>query len=217
MAKPTQLPHPDKAALRRQLLAARDALDESTRGKASLSIQEHVLTRTEFVNASGVHCFISLPGEVNTEGIFEACWDMGKSTYVPYQIRDEGRLGWAQRRRGDKLVAGSMNVLEPTPENRRQPPPRTIDLVLVPGVAFDRQGNRIGYGKGFYDEFLARIDENAVVSDKNNDSSWSKRVAIWGLAFSVQIVDAVPQDPWDKRMEAVLTEVGDITSPGRRL
>lgn len=196
--------------MRKRVLAARDGLDETTRREASHRIVERVLARREFLNASGVHCFISLPGEVDTEAIFEACWNLGKATYVPYLNREERRLGWARRKPGDALTAGALNVLEPRPENRAAVPLEAIDLLLVPGVAFDRDGNRMGYGKGYYDDFCNRFAENSVVKlRQGNDLAGIVPVRI-GLAFSVQIVDAVPQDPWDRRMDVILTELGEF-------
>ena len=195
--------------MRKQVLATRDGLDDATRREASHRIVERVLARKEFLRASGVHCFISLPGEVNTEAIFQAAWNLGKSTYAPYLNREEGRLGWARRKPGDALAAGALKVPEPTPENRAAVALEAIDLLLVPGVAFDRNGNRVGYGKGYYDEFLCRIAENSVKSGLGNNLAGNSPVKI-GLAFSVQIVEAVPQDPWDKKMDVILTELGEI-------
>ena len=211
MAKSTQLVHPGKAALRRGALAARDALSAKTRREASRRIVERVLARPEFIAASGVHCFISLPAEVDTRAIFEACWDMGKIAYVPYLVKEEGRLGWASRSRGETLVSGEMNVMEPTPENRVPVPLEDIDLLLVPGVAFDRMGNRLGYGKGYYDNFIGRFSLNNVVKTTQKKIPAGNVPPTIALAFSVQIVNAVPQDPWDRKMDVVLTESGAWT------
>lgn len=196
--------------MRKRVLAARDGLVETTRREASRRIAERVLARKEFLDASGVHCFISLPGEVDTEAIFEACWNLGKATYVPYLNRKEGRLGWARRKPGDALEAGAFNVLEPTPKNRAAVSLEAIDLLLVPGVAFDRAGNRMGYGKGYYDDFIDRIAERSVVKMRQGKNRAGKSPVMIGLAFSVQIVEAVPQDPWDKRMDVILTELSEI-------
>jgi 5-formyltetrahydrofolate cyclo-ligase len=168
-----------------------------------------VLSRPEFINASGVHCFISLPEEVDTEAIFEACWSMGKATYVPYLIGGERRLGWARRARGDRLVAGKMNLLEPAPENRGPVPLAAIDLLLVPGVAFDRNGGRLGYGKGFYDKFLGSFSNTDVLDKRNKSSQRRISPCKMGLAFSTQIVDTVPRESWDIGMDVVITEMGE--------
>ena len=196
--------------MRKRVLAARDGLDETTRRVASHRIVERVLARKEFLHATGVHCFISLPGEVNTEAIFEACWKLGKATYVPYLDRKVGRLGWARRKPGDVLATGALKVREPTPENRAAVSLEAIDLLLVPGVAFDRNGNRMGYGKGYYDEFFSRLAVNSVVNLRQEKILAGIFPVKIGLAFSVQIVEAVPQDPWDIKMDVILTEFGEI-------
>jgi 5-formyltetrahydrofolate cyclo-ligase len=209
MANSPQQPHPDKAALRQRILQARDGLEESQRLEGSRRIVERVVSRNDFFAASGVHCFISLPGEVNTQGIFEACWSMGKAVYVPYVMRGERRLGWARREQGDALVTGQMNLQEPLPENRREAPLEEIQLLLIPGVAFDRKGRRLGYGKGYYDKFLGQFPQLDVSNRRKTAQLREKSPPKIGLAFSVQIVDAVPQDSWDLAMDAVVTELGE--------
>ena len=209
-----QRPHPQKAALRRKVLAARRAMTPQARNEASRRIVAHVLEHPQFLRAAGVHCFISLPEEVDTQGIFEACWRLGKRTYVPYQLPGKDRLGCARREPGDALVPGRMNVLEPAePKNldlaRAQGATEEIDLVLAPGVAFDREGNRMGYGKGYYDSFLTQFATNSV-QNANIHARARQGVAIIALGFWVQIVPSVPRDPWDIKMDDTLTERGPL-------
>lgn len=210
IAMTSQRPHPEKAALRSKALAARRAMTPQARREASRRIVAHVLEHPDFLRAGGVHCFISLPEEVDTQGIFEACWRLGKRTYVPYQLPGEGRLGCARREPGDPLTPGPMNVPEPAAERRAPAAPEEIDLVLAPGVAFDREGNRMGYGKGYYDSFLSQIATNSVQNANMNTGRARQGVAIIGLGFWVQIVPTVPRDSWDIQMDVTLTERGPL-------
>jgi len=199
-----------KRALRKEVLARREALGGSARRSASRRIAEQVLALPEFRSARGVHCFISLPGEVDTAAIFAACADAGKDTYVPYQIQAERRLGCARWRQGEPLVTGPFGVREPLPERWEPVDLGAIDLVLVPGAAFDRRGNRLGYGMGYYDGFLRGLAE------RHGAAGWAApgligRPRSVALAFAVQVVDAVPTEPWDVRIPSLLTESGVLS------
>ena len=203
-------PHPDKEPLREALLARRDALPGTERAAASVAIQRRIESLPVFRRATGVHCYVSMRTEVETEGIFRACWARGKSTFVPFQIREPRGLGWSLRKPGDRLPRGPFGVPEPEVERRSPANGDKIDLILVPGVAFDRSGDRLGYGKGFYDIFLSSLLKTRV---KQEEGYVSHSPAIVGLAFSLQMVDSIPQDSWDVRMEKVVTE-GEIIEVG---
>jgi 5-formyltetrahydrofolate cyclo-ligase len=204
-----------KRALRQEVVARREAMGEPARQAASRRIVEHVLALPEFRAARGVHCFLSLPGEVDTAGIFAACAAAGKATFVPVQIKAERRLACVAWAPGDPIVTGPFGVREPPPERQAPADPAAIDLVLAPGAAFDRSGNRLGYGMGYYDGFLKSLAE------RHGAAGWSApgriaRPAVVALAFAVQIVAEVPADPWDIRVPAVLTEEGVLRVSGLR-
>lgn len=189
------------------MLARREALGEPARQAASRRIAEQVLELPEFRAARGVHCFLSLPGEVDTAPIFAACVAAGKATFVPVQIEAERSLACVAWSPGDPTVAGPFGVREPAPDRRVRADAAAIDLVLAPGSAFDRTGNRLGYGMGYYDGFLKSL------ADRQGTAGWSApgliaRPAVVALAFAVQIVDAVPAEPWDIRVPIILTEEG---------
>lgn len=203
----------EKASLRAQVLASRNAMGEAGRLAASRNIVELLTAQPAFQQARGVHCFVSLPGEVETEDVFAACWEAGKKAYIPYQIRAEGRLGWSRREPEDRLVKGPFGVPEPAPDNMRPAKLEEIDLVLVPGVAFDRQGNRLGYGKGFYDRFLTQFTQENVQLNMISATAGSGNASMIGLAFAVQIVPSVPRESWDVVIEEIITEEEVIGEP----
>ena len=200
-----------KRALRKEAVARREAMGEPARREASRRIAEQVLALSDFRAAQGVHCFVSLPGEVDTAPIFAACAAVGKDTYVPIQIRAERRLGCARWRPGEPLETGPFGVREPPAARRETVDPGAIDLVLVPGAAFDRRGNRLGYGRGYYDAFLRGLAE------RHGTAGWAApgliaRPRCVALAFAVQVVDAVPTEPWDVRIPALVTETGILAA-----
>lgn len=201
----------EKGALRRQVRATRAKLAAAARAEASAAIRERLFGWAGFQRATGVHCFVSMAEEVDTGPIFERCWADGKKTFVPFQDKERGALGWARRNPGDPLVEAPFGVLEPPRHLRRPVAAGEIDLVLVPGVAFDREGYRLGYGKGFYDQFLGSL----VLQNKSRDAGpvsgahpmpGPGAIQAIALAFSVQMVPRVPREHWDVRIKMILTE-----------
>ncbi|MCH8077022.1 MAG: 5-formyltetrahydrofolate cyclo-ligase [SAR324 cluster bacterium] len=183
------------------MLQLRAGMSQGAREEASRNMMEQLERLSVFRQAGGVHCFIGLPGEVGTDPIFKLCQALGKRTYVPIQMPEEHRLDVAAWRPGDPLAPGPFSVLEPPPgdgfSGEGTPVDRSgIDLVLVPGLAFDRQGGRLGYGKGYYDGFLAAMAAEGC------------HPFVIGLAFSCQIVERVPGGGRDFPMDGVLTEEG---------
>ncbi len=199
----------EKAGLRRRMRHARESMGQAERERASAAILRNLLACPAFQEARGVHCYLSLLGEVDTAGIFAACAELGKKTWIPFVDRSphpaRSRLGWAPWRPGDPLVTGELGVPEPLPEVRETgPPPETIDLVLAPGLAFDRRGGRLGYGKGYYDDFLARL----LRREKSRG-----RPLLAGLAFALQIAAFVPMTARDIPMNWIVHESGWVEIP----
>ena len=183
-----------KRDLRRDVLARRAALTPGERAQASRRILDALLRMDEFQAASGVHAFVSFPEEVDTAPIVAACRASGKDVFLPYQLPDRGRLGCARWNPGSALVPGPFGTKEPAPESRGAVDLGAFGLVLVPGVAFDRKGGRLGYGRGYYDRFLSEL------------RAGGHRPALVALAFACQVVPEVPRDPWDVSIPALLTE-----------
>ena len=102
----------------------------------------------------------------------------------------------------DALKPGSMGIMEPDPLLCEPVDPAMIDLIVVPGIAFDATGGRIGYGKGCYDRFLPQLLDD---------------VPIIGLAYDFQVLPRVPQESTDVRMDAIVTEKGILTMPHSKL
>jgi 5-formyltetrahydrofolate cyclo-ligase len=206
-------PREAKRALRATVVSARGALGDMTRAEASRRIVGHVLALPAFKAARGVHCFLSVPEEVDTAALFAACVAANKTTFVPYQIRSERRLGCARWSPGDLLTEGPHGIREPA---KRDPPEiqehflAAIDLVLVPGAAFDRHGNRLGYGLGYYDGFLKGLAERHGEAGWNGYNCIAQPTSV-ALAFQVQVVPDIPTEPWDVRVPLIVTEAGMIT------
>lgn len=189
-----------RAAIRNRMLAQRAALSEAEWLERSQKIFEALKTDSILQNATVVHCFISIAKrrEVNTEPILKWLQDQGKEVLVP--VMKSRNLLSARFLGMDKLASGVFEVLEPI--DRTPVEDTKIEVVLTPLLACDRSGNRLGYGKGFYDNFFSRLASQGVTPRKI------------GLAFSFQILDHIPQvsekEHKDVPLDAIATETGII-------
>lgn len=145
--------------------------------------------------------YYPIGGEVDPRHLIELAWDKGVTTAFP--VIDGDTLDFAIANAWIEFVPGSFGASTPLITSTSQLlPPQEIDLVLVPGVAFDREGNRLGFGKGYYDRYLANLRPTTL------------RVA---LAFSQQLVPFVPSEPHDQQVDFLITEdEAIVTKAGER-
>ena len=178
-----------KEELRRKLLEKRRSLSESVRRKKSRSILNKLLSEKAFINSDRVALYFPIDGEVDTLEIFKKCIDLEKKVFLP---KTQGsRLVFLRTKNLEELVSGPFNIPEPASHVERA---EELDLILVPGIGFDFSGNRIGYGKGFYDRFLKDV---------------SRRIS-FALAYRFQVLESVPAFKTDVRAGHIITEEGII-------
>lgn len=181
-----------KQQMRRQALAARRALAD--RASRSQSVLANATALPEFGTARTILIYVDARSEVRTRTLIAESLADGRTIAVPW-CRDGKRLGLFHLRALDELVPGRFGILEPESGLRDHPSrtigPASLDLALLPGVAFDRRGGRLGHGRGYFDRLLAELRPDAV------------RV---GLAFECQLVEEVPMGPHDVRLDAIVTE-----------
>jgi 5-formyltetrahydrofolate cyclo-ligase len=184
--------HEAKLALRREVLARRDALPADVRAAASAAIAQRVAALPEFAAASAVLLTLAFRSEWNTRPLVSAALAASKTVVVPRVDRQTRMLELHSIADPERdVVPGPLDIPEPRPE-RPQVPRDAIDFVLVPGVAFDLDGRRLGYGGGYYDRLLPLLAARAA------------RVA---GAFDIQIVERVPAASHDVRVDAIVTEL----------
>jgi 5-formyltetrahydrofolate cyclo-ligase len=176
-----------KARVRAAARARRDAMPAEARARASDLIAERLLGTLERLPPRTVMVFASFGSEVSTRGIIDALIARGSRVALPVVTRTEMRA--APFRPGDPVRTAPYGAAEPLSAD--DVPADAIDVVVVPGLAFDRAGYRVGYGRGYYDRFLARTRPGAL------------RIAV---AFHVQLVDAVPHGDGDEPVDAIVTE-----------
>jgi len=180
-----------KAAIRKEILKKRDALDPAVRTSKSLLIQTALFTLPKIVASSSIMFYVSFRSEVQTETMIKHALAIGKTVIVPITDLKNKRLILSRLENYDEdLAFGTWGILEPRPEKVRPVSYGDIDSVITPGAAFTEDGWRIGYGGGFFDRLLRESKKKAVA-----------------LAFEMQILDTIPHNPArDVPVNYVITE-----------
>ena len=181
----------DKKFLRREGMARRRGMTAGQRQAKSAAIAERLVHAELFRQAESIFCYISMENEVHTEAILEAALAAGKAVSIPYVLdKAEGLMCAAQLKDMADLVAGEYNIPTLPPEKVVPVEPAAIDLVIVPGSAFDRAGHRIGMGGGYYDRFLGQ----------------AARAVRAAVAYECQLFDNIAVDEHDQPMDYIFTE-----------
>jgi 5-formyltetrahydrofolate cyclo-ligase len=184
----------DKKTIRKKVLAARDRLTEDERRQLSLKIRDRFFALPKVAAARRVLLFLAFGSEVDTWLLLEQALALGKEAAAPVTLPKTKELVFYPIRTRDEAREGHWGILEP---RRVSEPisPGSPDVVVVPGVAFDPKGNRIGYGGGYYDRFLA-----------------GKAASAWkvGICFDLQLLEDLPRAEHDVPVDAVVTETKTI-------
>jgi 5-formyltetrahydrofolate cyclo-ligase len=167
------------------MLEMRNRLNYPEIAKRSKTIQEFVIKSKEFEPAKVVGTYYALGSEVTTELIIKRAKILGKKIALPRV--EEDKITFYKLSSMKSLIRSRFGILEPSPYEQMS----DIDILIVPGIAFDKKGNRLGYGMGFYDRLLS-----------------CKRTFSIGLAYSFQLLENLPHDKYDKRLDAIASEDG---------
>ncbi len=183
----------EKRLLREGMRKLRESLSEGEVKEKSSAISKRLLQLEEYEKAKNVLFYIGVNKEVKTEDAINAALNAKKNVAVPVTDLEKGRITPVRLSSLSSLKPGAYGILEPT--GGKEVDEKEIELVIVPGLAFDAEGNRVGYGLGFYDRFLR--------------NSPAKKIA---LAYEIQIVDRVLATGDDVQMDAIITEERVIRS-----
>jgi 5-formyltetrahydrofolate cyclo-ligase len=176
-----------KLALRRRLLASRKQTDHLERDAAGRAIRDAVLSLPEIQMAGTVAAYLSVGTEPDTRGLVYALWKRGTYVLLPL-LQADNDLDWASYEGPDSLAAGPRGLLEPTEPPRGMNAVTSADLVIVPALAVDRGGMRLGRGGGSYDRALARV---------------GAAVPTIALIYDDELLDEVPAGALDQRVRMV--------------
>ena len=178
-----------KKSLRIEALAKRRTLPASDAQAWSRSVQVRALDLAGYRASESVGLYNAIENEVRTEAIRDDALASGKRAFYP-RIEPNDLLELVQMS-ADEFQPGRMGILEPIGNALLQSGAGVPFIVFVPGVAFDEQGNRLGHGKGYYDSLLRRLRGAGTFA---------------ALAYEFQIIESVPTDTWDQRVDFIVTE-----------
>ena len=184
--------------LRRLKREQRRQLDNNTRLHNSLSLCSRIIHDRNYRYCRHIALYLANDGEIDPQFICEHAWNNGKQVYLPVLAPLQDSLYFAPYSPHSKLQLNRFNIPEPVCRPAQWKTAKQLDLLLLPLVAFDEQGNRIGMGGGFYDRTLAYL---------NHRTNWRKPVLI-GLAHDIQKTDQLVTQSWDIPLDKILTESG---------
>ena len=181
-----------KRYIRRSIRAVRRGLSEVERLARSRRVWERVAALSCYQQARVVLGYMAFDHEVLTDGLIRRAMASGKQLVLPLVQADrQGMALYGIEDLEHDVAPGYRGILEPLPQRTRAVAPETLELALIPGVAFDLRGGRLGFGAGFYDRLLSRLPRD---------------IPTVGLAFDFQVIPRLPSQPHDIMLDAIVTE-----------
>lgn len=181
-----------KREIRREVLRKRDSLSAEERFELSRLVCNNLLKLEDFQRSKVIHFFLTTKSEVITEGAIRSALAMGKDIVVPVIDKKHRSLFLSKIEDYDKeLTTAPHGIIESRPEFYRPVALKDVDVMVLPGVAFDMRGQRLGYGAGYYDRLLKDGED---------------RPLLVALSFEIQIVDEIPAGDHDVRVNKIVTE-----------
>ena len=170
-----------KKEIRKEILYLRDNLEE--RYSKSMIIKDKIMNLDIYKNSNCIALYYSMKSEVDTKELIKESLELGKKVVLP-RIINKNKMIFISVNRDTNYEKNSFGVLEPIGEEERD-----IDLIICPGVAFDKDNNRLGYGRGYYDKYLKDKDIYKI-----------------GICYKEQLVDKIDIDDFDIKMDMVITD-----------
>ena len=181
-----------KRALKSEIFEKRRTLAKKDVKEKSNEIKKTLYSLPEFIKAKNILFYVSFGNEVGTRETIKDLLDKKEKTIVvPYVLGNYPILQLSELKNFDWLEVKTFGILEPKELYIREFNHEKLDLVIVPGIVFDKNGHRIGYGHGYYDRFLKKL---------------KKGVKTIGLAFELQVVDEIPEEQHDVPVDIIVTE-----------
>ena len=187
-----------KTILRSRARLNRDGISPESRFASTRSIQKRLTAESLLIPSQLVHSYVNIGSEVGTEELIRSMLRDGQRVACP-RVVGKTKLEHIVIQDIDSLISSTLGLREPDLLNTHHADLAEVDVMLVPGLAFDRNGARLGYGRGYYDLALKKLREH-------------RRAIVIGLAFDNQLVDKLPQDKHDQLVDLIVTEHQVISS-----
>lgn len=180
-----------KNKIRKEIVKKRDDIPQAIRTDKNVIIRQQLFSMNEFINAEVVFFYASFRTEVETLTMIRESLAMGKRVVLP-KVKSKGhRIALCEIKDISELSPGHMGIPEPTFINEHALSIDDVSLIVIPGVAFDGSCNRLGYGGGYYDMLLAQR---------------KKKTPIIALAYEEQLVNEIPLEPHDIKVDIIITD-----------
>ncbi|MFO7964189.1 MAG: 5-formyltetrahydrofolate cyclo-ligase [Desulfobacterales bacterium] len=184
--------HETKSDIRKEIAHKLDELPDDVRSEKIMQITDRLFSFANFLESTIALLYIHKDQEVPTQEIIKRCYTVNKVVVLPCFFPEKHRIKLMKVDNPDSdLVMGPRGVLEPNPNVCKAVPVDVVDIAIIPGIAFDEKGGRIGTGEGYYDRFIPKL------------SATTRKVS---PAFESQIVPQVPMASHDKHVDIIITE-----------
>ncbi len=188
----------DKVTVRKNIRLQRDLMISDEVLNLSQAIEDRLFACKEFLVCQDVVFYLSFRNEVHTDEMITRSLENQQRVYVPRLVERERRLELREiTNMSQKFELDRHGIREPFQRSTKEVSPEKVAAVIAPGLAFDYSGGRVGFGGGYFDWLLKRLPEKAL------------RLAV---AYEFQVLNSVPQDPWDERVQKIFTENNTITA-----
>lgn len=181
----------EKALIRKELLQKRDVIGSGSRKAKDILIKDRLFSLPEIHQAGIIFFFASFRSEVSTFPMIEEAYRLGKRIVLPRVDRKIKGLALYEVKGLSELSPGCMDIPEPGVSEERRMDINGVDVIIMPGVAFDQKGNRIGYGAGFYDKLLSGL---------------TKQTPLIAITYEEQVLTTVPSEPHDIKVHRIVTD-----------
>jgi 5-formyltetrahydrofolate cyclo-ligase len=180
-----------KKAIRKEILKKRDEISPDIKAEKDLHIKKKLFSLPEFISTKTILFYASFRSEVETLNMIRESLKMGKMAVLPKVDKKRHRLILYEIKDVSELSPGYMGIPEPSLPDERLVNLDDIDLVIIPGAAFDYSGNRLGYGGGYYDIML---------------SESKRKIPVVALVYEEQLVDIIPSEKHDVKVDMIVTD-----------
>lgn len=181
----------EKKLLRQKILEKRNELNHREAHNASNGAVQNLLSLPQFQKADTVFIYLSFNKEIDTRSIIEVAWHKQKRVLVPVCRKEDKSLLLSELKCFTEIGRGTWNIPEPKKEYIRPIPREQVSLAIIPGLAFDLRGSRLGYGAGYYDRFLPQLPPECPLI---------------ALAYDFQVIEHIPCEPHDVPVNIIVTE-----------
>ena len=182
----------EKENLRRYILRLRARQSIGEVEQKSQDTTDQVLHLHEYVRARGIACYVNKDTEVDTRVLIRTALDQGKRVLVPVVKKGDVELFFSEiKDLGKELAPGTFGILEPKQEFVRPVSLDEVDVIFVPGIVWDREGYRLGWGRGYFDRAIKKLPQH---------------VRSAGLAFNLQLINRVARDQFDVQVDMAVIE-----------